>query len=375
MIEIAGCRYLNFAANDYLGLAAHPTVRAAAQAAIEVEAWGTSASPLITGRRAAHHVLEQRLARFEGTEAALLFPTGFAANLGTISALMGPEDVIFSDAHNHASIIDGCRLSRATVHIYRHCDAQHLQSLLAEVPAGRRRLIVTDSLFSMDGDFAPLVEIVELAQRYQAMLMIDEAHATGVFGDEGRGLAEHLGVHESIDIHVGTLSKALGSVGGFVAGSSALIELLVNRARSYIFSTATPAATCAAATAALDVVSVDRAGRERLVQKAAHVRQALVSQGWDLGGSTSQIIPLVIGAEATTLEFARRLHAQGLWVSAIRPPSVAPGQSRLRICVSAAHTDAMLTQLVAGLAQLGPLVPGIAAQTGAGHQSQAAAVS
>ena len=246
----------------------------------------------------------------EGAEAALLFPSGFAANLGAVAALVGGGDVVFSDRNNHASLLDGCRLSRADVRVYPHGDWQALDGLLARA-AGRRRLIVTDSLFSMDGDLAPLVELTELAARRGAMLLMDEAHATGVFGRRGRGVAEHLGVDErvaaSVAVRVGTLSKALGCAGGFVAGSRTLVEWLLNRSRSYIYSTAAPAATAAAALAALDIVAAEPQRGVELLARAASLRDELAAQGWDVGRSQSQIIPLLVGTPARALELSARL--------------------------------------------------------------------
>ena len=249
-LEVNGRLCVNFGSNDYLGLAADPRVAAAACECIEREGWGSAASPLLAGRGTAHARLEADLAAFEETEAAILFSSGFAANLATVTALVSRGDCILADETNHASLIDGCRLSRAEICVYPHNDWRRLEELLDKTGDARRRLIVTDALYSMNGDLAPLVEIADLAERHQAMLMVDEAHATGVFGTSGRGVAEYLGVSPRIDIRIGTLSKALGGVGGFVCGRKNLIDWLVNRARGYIFSTALPAAACAAASAA-----------------------------------------------------------------------------------------------------------------------------
>ncbi len=264
---------INFGSNDYLGLAADPRLAAAAAKAAQQEGLGAGASPLVTGHSASHAELERRLAEFEGAEAALVFTSGFAANLGTVAALVDREDAIYADAKNHASLIDGCRLSRAETHIYRHADVDHLAELLRDSSRYRRRLIVTDSLFSMDGDLAPLDKIADLAEKHSAMLMVDEAHATGVFGAQGRGVAEHLGVESGIHVRMGTLSKALGCAGGFVAGSRTLIDWLVNRARSYVFSTAFPPAIAAAAIAALDIVRDEPHRRRNLLDRAAQLRR------------------------------------------------------------------------------------------------------
>ena len=353
----AGQKLVNFASNDYLGLAADPRLAEAAIAACRDEGVGRGASPLICGRSNLHEQLELRLAEFEQAEAALLFPSGFAANVGTIPALVGANDAIYSDAFNHASIVDGCRLAAATTHVYPHGDVDALENLLRESGGYRRRLIVTDTLFSMDGDFAPLPELGQLAERYDAMLMVDEAHATGVFGAGGCGLTEHFSIshpalHDQVHVRVGTLSKALGSAGGFVCGSRSLILWLANQARSYVFSTAHPAAASGAALAALEIVSNEPQRRTRLLQSATWLREQLRNQGWHLGNSSCQIIPVVIGSAKQTMQLAEGLRKRGLWVGGIRPPSVPDEQSRLRIGLSASHTDEMLEQLVAALAEL-----------------------
>jgi 8-amino-7-oxononanoate synthase len=269
--------------------------------------------------------------------------------MGTIPALVGRGDAIYSDEKNHASIIDGCRLSRAEVHTFGHRDADELERLLKGGSDYRRRLIVTDSVFSMDGDLAPLEAIADLADEFGAMLMVDEAHATGVFGSQGRGLAEALGVERRIHVRVGTLSKALGSSGGFVTGSRQLIGWLANRARSYIFSTAHPPAASAAALAALDVVATEPQRRLGLLKKAGRLRDQLRATGWNLGASASQIIPVMVGDPERTMHLAARLRASGLLVSGIRPPSVPPGESLLRVSLTSAHAPDMIERLAAAL--------------------------
>ncbi len=369
---IDGRELVNFGSNDYLGLAADPRLAAAVAQALQREGWGSGASPLITGHAALHARLEERLAAMEGAEAALLFPSGFAANLGAVAALVGGGDVVFSDRNNHASLLDGCRLSRADVRVYPHGDWHALDGLLSRAAGRGRRLIVTDSLFSMDGDLAPLVELIELAARRGAMLLMDEAHATGVFGHRGRGVAEHLGVDErvaaGVGVRVGTLSKALGCAGGFVAGSRTLVEWLLNRARSYIYSTAAPAATAAAALAALDIVAAEPQRGVELLARAASLRDALAAQGWDVGRSQSQIIPLLVGSPARALELSARLRDRGLLVPAIRPPTVPEGQSRLRISLTAAHTPEMIEMLLLALrdARRSPLPTTLPAVPGEG---------
>ncbi|MCA9269357.1 MAG: 8-amino-7-oxononanoate synthase, partial [Planctomycetales bacterium] len=346
---IDGRRVVNFGSNDYLGLAADSRLAAAVAAALPSAGWGAGSSPLIEGRAAEHAVLEARLAEFEGVEAALLFVSGFAANLGAVAALAGKGDVVFSDERNHASIIDGCRLSGARVQIYPHRDVDYLQSMLAQAGAFRRRLMVTDSLFSMDGSIAPLPALCDLAERHNAMLLVDEAHATGVFGPHGRGLCEHMGVEESVGLRVGTLSKALGSAGGFAAGSRAVIDWLANRARSYVFSTAPPAPWCAAGVAALELTAAEPQRRQTLLAQAARLRAQLSSQGWQTGAGESQIIPIYIGEPEPTMRLAERLLDAGLFVPGIRPPTVPAGESLLRVSLCAGHTQAMIDRLVDAL--------------------------
>ena len=351
-IVLDGEELVHFGSNDYLNLAADSRLTVAAVEAAEHEGWGSGASPLVTGCCESHRQLQEELARFEGTEAALLCASGFAANAGTIAALVGPGDVVFSDLKNHASLLDGCRLSRADVRVYPHGDEQRLGRLLAKAGGYRRRLIVTDGLFSMDGDLAPLDELADLAERHDAMLLVDEAHATGVFGRRGRGVAEHLGVEDRVDVRIGTLSKALGSVGGFVAGSRALIEWLINRARPYVFSTAPPPATAAAAMAALQIVRDEPRRREGLLQRADRLRDELLGQGWDVGTSASQIIPVIVGEAGRAVELSAALRRRGMFVPAIRTPTVPEGEACLRISLTAGHTDEMIGDLLAELATL-----------------------
>lgn len=354
-IVIDGQELINFGSNDYLGLADDPRVVAAARRAMDLAGWGSGASPLVTGRGHFHAELESQLARFEHAEGALLFPTGFAANAGTIAALVGAGDQIFSDAKNHASIIDGCRLSGARVSIYRHGDVEQLEELLAqEGNAAGRRLIVTDSLFSMDGDLAPLQKIASLAATYEAMLLVDEAHATGVLGDGGRGVCELAGIDPALVVRVGTLSKALGSMGGFVVGSQTLIDWLTNRARPYVFSTAPAEAAAAAGLAALEIVEREPERRQMLLERAESLRGRLRAAGYRLGPSQSQIIPVLVGEPTRAVQAAAELRRRGLMVPAIRPPSVPAGESLLRISLTWRHTEPMLERLVSALAEALP---------------------
>jgi 8-amino-7-oxononanoate synthase len=354
-LQIGRSWRVNFGSNDYLGLAGDPRLAAAATRGSDESGWGSGASPLVVGHARWHADLESALAQFEGTEAALLFTTGYAANIGTITALVGPGDVVYSDALNHASIVDGCRLSKAEIRIYPHADAHELARLMSDAHCFRRRLIVTDGLFSMDGDFAPLTALAELADRYNCMLAVDEAHATGVFGGSGRGACEEFGVEERVDVHIGTLSKALGSIGGFVAGKQTLIDWLVNRARPYIFSTALPPAAAAASLTALEIVRDEPERREELRARAGELREALQAAGWNIGPSASQIIPLVTGSAERTLALAAALSKAGFLVPPIRPPSVPAGASRLRLSLSYAHTPAMIEDFLEVLARVGAM--------------------
>jgi 8-amino-7-oxononanoate synthase len=350
-IVLDGQPLVNFGANDYLGLAADPRLVAAVRGAFRDTAWGSGASPLVTGRATWHARLEAELAEFEQTEAALLFTSGFAANVGTVTALVGVGDVVFSDAKNHASIVDGCRLSRAEVRVYPHGDLCCLERLLKQAGDFRRRLIVSDSLFSMDGDLAPLAGLAELAERHGAMLMVDEAHATGVFGQSGRGVVEHLGVEGGVHVRIGTLSKALGSIGGFVAGQKRLIDWLANRARSYVFSTAPPDAVAAAALEALRIVRDEPQRRVALLARSRDLRDRLHTRGWQVGNSASQIIPIMVGQPQRAMQLSAALRERGLLVPGIRPPTVPAGESLLRISLSYGHNEEMIEQLLAALSE------------------------
>jgi 8-amino-7-oxononanoate synthase len=351
-IEINGQTLINFGSNDYLGLAAAPRIAAAVKTAIDEYGWGSGASPLVTGRTDLHAELERKLAEFEGTEAALLFPSGYAANVGTITALVGKGDAIYSDELNHASIIDGCRLSGAEVHVYKHCSDRHLTQLLDSSGQFRRRLIVTEALFSMTGDDASFNSLGWLATHYDAMLAVDEAHATGVFGDTGRGYCEWYGVEECVTARIGTLSKALGGFGGFVVGSKRLIDWLANRARPYFFSTAAPAAMAAAGLKALEIVQQEPERRKGLLLRAASLRDALTRARFNIGDTTSQIIPIILGDPARTMAAAAELRELGFFLPGIRPPSVPEGQSLLRISLTYLHSDQQIDDLVAALANV-----------------------
>ena len=334
--------------NNYLGLSVHPIVTEAAVTAARKYGTGASASRLMSGNCDLYTELESKIAKVKETEAALVFGSGYLANIGTIPVLAGDGDLILSDALNHASLIDGCRLSHATKQIYRHCDIEHLESLLTQSTKFRRRLIVTDGVFSMDGDIAPLPEICALADRYDAMVMVDDAHSFGVLGEKGGGTVEHFGLENRGVIQMGTLSKAVGGLGGYVAGSADLIDFLVNRARSFIFTTGLPPATLAAASAALDVIRSTPELRQRLSSNVLLLKNALLEKRFQLLPSETQILPLILGAADVASRFAEALLSHGVYVPAIRPPTVPEGTSRLRLSVIASHTPEDLETAVEG---------------------------
>lgn len=359
-VTLDGREVLLLCSNDYLGLAAHPRVReAAAEAALRWGA-GAGASRLISGTMEPHRLLEAKLAAFKGYRSALLFGSGYLANTGTIAALAGRGEVVFSDELNHASIVDGCRLARAETFVYRHADVEHLAWGLRR--AGERAaLIVTDGLFSMDGDVAPLAELSELARRHGCRLMVDEAHATGALGPGGRGSVAAAGLAEEVDVVVGTLGKALGSYGAYVCAGGELTEYLVNSARPFIFSTAPPPPVVAAAEAALELLASTPGLVGRLQGNAAVLREALAAEGLPIGDSRTQILPLHVGDAGTTMEISERLLERGVFAQGIRPPTVPEGSSRLRFTVMATHDEGELrgaAKLVAETArELGAAVP------------------
>ncbi|MEA2198340.1 MAG: 8-amino-7-oxononanoate synthase [Solirubrobacteraceae bacterium] len=335
-VLLSGREVLLLCSNDYLGLAADPRVReAAAEAALRWGA-GSGASRLISGNMQPHRELEARLAAFEGYERALLFGSGYLANTGTIAALAGPGEVVFSDELNHASIIDGCRLSRAETVVYRHNDVAHLESLL-EAAAGTPALIVTDGVFSMDGDVAPLPQLLELARRFGARLMVDEAHATGALGPGGRGAVAAAGLSGEVDIVMGTLGKALGSYGAYVCANAETVDYLINRARPFIFSTAPPPPVVGAARAALAVLEAEPERVERLIANGRVLREALAAEGLVTTASTTQIVPIEIGEAEPTMALCERALERGVFAQGIRPPTVPEGSSRLRFTVMATH--------------------------------------
>ena len=350
-VRIDGRSVVVFCSNDYLGLSADPRLVAAGHAAIDAHGMGAGASRLVSGTRPAHLGAERALAELVDMPASLLFSSGYAANVGALSALLDRGDVAFSDRLNHASLIDGLRLSRATVHVYEHADVEDLERRLRDRRAdGRRAWVVSDTVFSMDGDLAPLQRLRELCDRYDTGLFLDEAHALGVLGS-GRGLAYHLGVRA--DALVGTLGKSAGVAGAFVAGSSELRALLENRARSYVFSTALPPFLAAILEQAVGIVRGADEARARVAEHATTIRDALVRQAWSVPREgVTPIIPIVVGDPARAMELSARLLERGFFVQGIRPPTVPPGTSRLRLVPTAAHTGEQVAALLGALAEL-----------------------
>ncbi len=347
-IVIEGRKVLNFCSNNYLGLADDPRLGQASADCVQKEGFGSGASRLVCGDMNAHRDLEKKVAEFKGAEDCLVFSTGYMANVGIISSVFGRDDIIFSDRLNHASIVDGIRLSQAQCKRYAHQDMRALENLLKVSGRFRRRGIITDSVFSMDGDVAPLDEIVALAQKYDCLVMIDEAHALGVMGENGRGLAEHFGVEKKIDIQMGTFSKAAGSFGAYCCGSRALIDFLVNKSRSFIYTTGMPPSVAAASLKAIEIIREDPQRRNKVKEQADYLRQGLKQLGFDTMDSQTPIIPILIKDSNRAIDFSNRLLESGIFASAIRPPTVPPNMARLRLTVITTHTkkdlDHMLDQ-------------------------------
>jgi 8-amino-7-oxononanoate synthase len=355
-LRLGGQQLLNFSSNDYLGLANESVLKEAASKAVADFGAGSGASRLICGSLAPHHELEQGLAEFKGTEAALTFSSGYAAALGTVGALLDKNDLVILDKLVHACIVDAARLCGAKLRVFDHNDLNDLEKILKWADTRSRHtphatrprtLVITESVFSMDGDFAPLRELVELKDKHGAWLMLDEAHATGLYGEHRRGLAEAHEFADRIEIHMGTLGKALGASGGYICGSRVLIDLLVNRARSFIFSTAPVPAAVAAAAAAVRLVQSNEGEvrRTRLWQRADEVKNALINAGWPLAPVRSAIIPLIVGEEAKAVALAAALREQGIFIPAVRYPTVARGEARLRLTITAAHSREDITTL------------------------------
>jgi 8-amino-7-oxononanoate synthase len=351
-VRLDGRAVINFSSNNYLGLANHPALAEAAKKAIDRYGCGAVASRLISGNMTLHEELEGRLAEFKGTEAALVFNSGFQANTGILSTLAGDGDAILSDELNHASIIDGCRLSRAKTIVYSHCDLNRLESALKQAAGARRRLIVTETIFSMDGDEAPLTGIVELAEKYAAWVMVDEAHATGIFGAGGAGVVSNLSLGDRVLVQMGTLGKALGGFGAYVAGSRALRELLINRCRSFIFTTALPPAVMATALAAIDIVAREPERRDALWQNCRRLADGLMQIGFPIASPQSPILPLLVGDAEKCMQLSARLLENGIFAQGIRPPTVPAGTSRLRLTLMATHRPEHIDRALAVFAEI-----------------------
>ena len=350
-VLINGERIADFASNDYLGLAADQRVARAASAVLQAEGTGAGAARLITGNHPIHDSLERALARFKGCDHALHFPSGYMVNIGVIPALVDKRDVIYSDSLNHASIVDGCRLSKATVRIFPHCDLDALAAMLdADRGLYRRALIVVEGLFSMDGDVFPLGGLVDIAERFGAWTYVDDAHGTGVLGATGAGAIEHHGVTGKIDVVVGTLGKALGTSGAWVAGTQTLIEYLTSRARSFIFTTGTPPALAAAALEALRIAQAEPWRRDAVRERSRRLRERLRDAGREVsGGADSHIVPVMVGDPTRTMAIVAELRRRGFLVGGVRPPTVPRGTSRLRISMSAVHPPELVDALAANI--------------------------
>lgn len=352
IVRIQGKEYLSFCSNNYLGLANHPLLKQAAIEAIHQYGCGTGASRLVSGTMTLHAELEKKIAEFKGTEAALLFPTGYTANLGALCTLVSKGDIVIGDKLNHASIIDGCRYSGATFRVYPHKDINKLESLLHKSSSYRGRLVVTDSVFSMDGDTAPLAEIVRMVKKYDAILMVDDAHATGVFGKNGKGLIDHYGLEGQVEIIMGSLSKAVGSIGGFIAGSQQFIDFLKNKARHFIYTTALPPAVCAASLAGLNLILEDATLLNTLWENI-HYLNSRLSRFTPAITIESPIIPFVVGSAEDALALSMKLFQNGILTPAIRPPTVPSGTSRLRVSITANHEKYHLDRFIETLCNIG----------------------
>ena len=345
-VKIKGRTYISFCSNNYLGLANHPEVVKAVEDAVGKYGWGAGASRLVSGNTELHQALEDEISKFKRKEAAIVFPTGYMANIGTICSLVSSGDLIICDRLNHASIIDGCRLSGATFRVYPHRDVGKLENILKKSKECPRKLIVTDTVFSMDGDLAPLPDIVRIAHEYNAMVMADEAHGTGVFGENGRGVVEHFNLDKKVNIIMGTLSKAVGSLGGFVTGNSDLISYLRNKARTFMYTTALPPAACAASIAGIKLIQRDHSLRESLWRNVHYVKERLKLLNLNVTSLESPIIPIIIGNAKKAVDVSGFLFESGILIPAIRPPTVPDESSRLRITIMATHTRADLDKLL-----------------------------
>ncbi len=346
-LVLDGKELINFSSNNYLGLAGDPILKKAACDAVEKYGCSSTASRLMCGNLALNEELEKRIAGFKRTEAALIFSSGYMANIGVISALMGRQDVIFANKYNHASLVDGCILSRAKLIRYPHKDVVGLERVLKDTGKYGRRLIVTDSLFSMDGDIAPLPEIVKLAKQYNCIVMVDDAHATGVLGRTGRGSAEYFGIpEEDVDIHMGTFGKALGGFGAYVAGSGKLKELLINRARSFIFTTALPPSVIGSVIAGISILERDNTRIKTLNKNAGYFRNQLRKEGFNILDTKTQIIPLIVGGNGKAVQLSKFLAQNGISAIAVRPPTVPQNTARIRFSITAVHSKEELSYTI-----------------------------
>lgn len=344
---------LNLSSNDYLGLAQHPAVIRAMRCSLHIEGAGSGASRLVSGNHLPYALLEEALAVWQQSEAAVVFANGYMANIGVIQALVGRNDIVFSDRLNHASIVDGVMLSRAEHVRYRHNDMDHLRTLLNRFSGKRRKLIITDAVFSMDGDQALLYELVALKSQYGAMLMVDEAHSGGIYGKRGEGLSHHMGLSDAIDIHLGTFSKSFGVYGAYVCGSNTLIRWLINHARPLIYSTALPPSVISGISEALMLVQKEQWRRKRLGEGVKLFKSLLHQAGFNIGGSDAPIIPVIVGDNASALQFSSALEAEGIAAVAIRPPTVPEGTARIRFSLSAVHTDDELADAAMRIRKVG----------------------
>ncbi len=353
LITIQGKQFLDFSSNNYLGFANNPKLKAAAIEAVQTWGVGSGASRLLSGNLRLYEMLEEKIAAMKSCENALVFNSGYTANIGILSALIGKKDLVLLDRLNHASLIDGVKLSEGSLRVYRHKDMMQLARLLSQRLAGQKAMIVTDGVFSMDGDIAPLPEIVALADQYDALIYLDDAHATGVLGEHGRGTCAHFHLHSDRVIQMGTLSKALGCFGAFVAGSDLLISYLVNKARALIYTTALPPSVLATAIAALILTEEEAEHREKLWVNTNAFRKSVMALGYNTCGSETPIVPLFIGEADKAVAFSKRLMEEGIYVPAIRPPTVPKGQSRLRITLMSTHTKEQIDFLILKLKEIG----------------------
>ena len=352
-VSIDGKEVILLSSNNYLGLAFHPKLKEAAASALREYGTGACASRLISGNMEIHEELEKKTAKFKGCQSAIVFSTGYMANIGVITSLAGKGDLILSDELNHASIVDGCKLSGAVIRVYPHKNIEKLKEILSQCNESsskgshKRTLIVTDGVFSMDGDITPLPEILDIAREEDALVMLDDAHATGVLGENGKGTAEHFGLADKNLIHMGTFSKALGSMGGYIAVSKVIIEYLRNNARPFIYSTALPPSVCASSIAAIDIIENEPLIRKRLWENITRFRKGLINLGYNTMESQTQIIPILIGDTSLTMKFATAIFQKGIYTPGIRPPTVPEGKSRIRTSLMASHTDEQIDKVLA----------------------------